>query len=100
MTQRDALDKVMGRTKYVDDIELPNMLHAKLLRSKYPHAKLLKVDTKEAKRASGVQAVITAKDVPANKWGTFYEPPVFADEKVRFVGEPLAAVAAESEAEA
>jgi CO/xanthine dehydrogenase Mo-binding subunit len=100
VSQRDALDKVIGRTKYVDDIELPNMLHAKLLRSKYPHAKLLKVDTKEAERAPGVQAVITAKDVPANKWGTFYEPPVFADERVRFVGEPVAAVAAESEAEA
>jgi CO/xanthine dehydrogenase Mo-binding subunit len=100
VAQRDALDKVMGRTKYVDDIELPDMLHAKLLRSKYPHARLLKVDTREAERATGVRAVITAKDVPANKWGTYYEPPVFADEKVRFIGEPVAAVAAESLAEA
>jgi len=100
VTQRDAFDKVTGRTKYADDIELPNMLYAKILRSQHPHAKLLRVDASEAERASGVQAVITAKDVPANRWGTIYEAPIFAYEKVRFIGEPVAAVAAESEAEA
>jgi CO/xanthine dehydrogenase Mo-binding subunit len=90
----------MGRTKYVDDVELPNMLHAKMLRSKYPHARLLRVDTAEAERAPGVEAVISAKDVAANRWGMIYEAPIFADDKVRFIGEPVAAVAAESEAEA
>ncbi|MFH0897345.1 MAG: molybdopterin cofactor-binding domain-containing protein [Candidatus Bathyarchaeota archaeon] len=92
----EALSKVTGQAKYLDDIELPNMLYARILRSEYPHAKILKIDVSKAEKAPGVGAVVTAKDVPLK----IKTNPILADDKVRCVGDPVAAVAAESEEEA
>lgn len=94
----DALSKVTGHAKYLDDIELPNMLYGKILRSEYPHAKILKIDIRKAEKAPGVKAVVLAKDVPLNQIAP--DQSVLATDKVRYVGDPIAALAAESEEEA
>jgi xanthine dehydrogenase molybdenum-binding subunit len=64
LPRRDAPEKTTGAAKYTVDIQLPGMLMAKVLRSPYPHAKIIKVDTSKAKRLRGVEAVITIDDVP------------------------------------
>jgi 4-hydroxybenzoyl-CoA reductase alpha subunit len=95
----DAVAKVTGQTKYADDLVLPRMLHAKLLRSTRPHARILEVDTSKAQDLDGVKAVLTGKDLPI----PFGILPVSQDEHVlapdvaRFIGDPVAAVAAVSE---
>jgi 4-hydroxybenzoyl-CoA reductase alpha subunit len=95
----DAVAKVTGQTKYADDLVLPRMLHAKLLRSTRPHARILQVDTSKAQDLDGVKAVLTGKDLPI----PFGILPVSQDEHVlapdvaRFIGDPVAAVAAVSE---
>jgi 4-hydroxybenzoyl-CoA reductase subunit alpha len=95
----DATAKVMGTTKFADDVVLPRMLFAKLLRSPHPHARIVSIDTAPAAALSGVKAVLTGKDLPI----PFGILPVSQDEhalaldKVRFVGDPVAAVAATSE---
>jgi CO/xanthine dehydrogenase Mo-binding subunit len=63
----DAFSKVTGEAIYSGDVLLPNMLHGKILRCPYPHAKLLKLDITKAKAVPGVKAVITADDVPGYK---------------------------------
>ena len=94
----DVLDKVLGQAKYGDDTELPGMLYAKILRSPVPHAKILSIDIERAQRLAGVNAVITAKDVPYNLFGEEVEDQVvLASDRVRYVGDPVVAVAAESE---
>jgi len=93
----DALEKVMGRAKYVADLEIPRMLHAKVLRGKYAHARILSIDTSEVETVSGVKAVVTAKDMPQGiELGTS-DPYSLAVDKVRYAGEEVAAVAAEDE---
>jgi CO/xanthine dehydrogenase Mo-binding subunit len=93
----DVLEKVTGRAIFCDDIRLPGMLHAKVLRSPYPHAKILNIDTSKAERLSGVRCVITNKDVPPNRYGvTILDQYVLAKDVVRYVGDPLAAVAADT----
>src|SRR5437899_5528079 len=95
----DAAAKVTGRALYADDIALPRTLHCKILRSPHPHARILSIDTAAAKRIPGVLAVITGLDLPI-KFGIL---PVTQDEraleheKVRYVGDPIAAVAATEE---
>jgi 4-hydroxybenzoyl-CoA reductase subunit alpha len=95
----DATAKVTGETKFADDLFLPRMLFGKLLRSPHPHARIIRVDTGRAARIDGVKAVLTGKDVPI----PFGILPVSQDEhalaldKVRFIGDPVAAVAATSE---
>ncbi|HMJ58631.1 MAG TPA: molybdopterin cofactor-binding domain-containing protein [Gemmatimonadales bacterium] len=95
----DAVAKVTGVTKFADDLSFPRMLYCKLLRSTEPHAKIVKVDTSAAERLDGVIAVLTGKDLPI----PFGILPVSQDEhalcldKVRFIGDPVAAVAATSE---
>jgi 4-hydroxybenzoyl-CoA reductase alpha subunit len=92
----DAGAKVTGAALYADDIQLPRTLHCKILRARVPHARILSVDTAAAARIPGVQAVITGADLPI-KYGIL---PVSQDEraleheKVRYVGDPVAAVAA------
>ncbi len=94
----DVLDKVLGQAKYGDDTELQGMLYAKILRSPMPHARILSIDVEKAQRLPGVSSVITAKDVPYNFFGGEVEDQViFASDRVRYVGDPIAAVAAESE---
>jgi len=98
LPKTDAMDKVLGAAKYTEDMELPGMLHAKLLRSEFPHARVLDIDTRKAEKLFGVHGAITAKDIPVNTFGyNFKDQVVFADGKVRYMGDPLVAVAAESE---
>jgi 4-hydroxybenzoyl-CoA reductase alpha subunit len=95
----DAVGKVTGRTLFADDIALPRMLYGKLLRSTVPHARILRVDTSKARALDGVHAVLTGADLPV----PFGILPVSQDEhalcpdRVRFIGDPVAAVAAVSE---
>ncbi len=95
----DGIDKVTGKAKFTGDLVIPGMLHGKTLRSIYPHARILKIDTKQAEALSGVAAVLTAADI--SDIDPYYNGrPVIAIQKVRYVGEPVAAVAAMDEATA
>ncbi|MFQ5762740.1 MAG: xanthine dehydrogenase family protein molybdopterin-binding subunit [Candidatus Bathyarchaeia archaeon] len=94
----DALDKVLGTAKYADDMEFPDMLWVKMLTSPHSHAQILDIDTRKAEALPGVVGVLTHKDIPLNAFGyTFKDQPVLAEGKVRYYGEPVAAVAAETE---
>ncbi|WJQ09318.1 xanthine dehydrogenase subunit D [Geobacillus stearothermophilus] len=95
----DGVDKVTGKLKFLTDLSFPNMLHGKILRSAYPHAKIISISTKKAEELPGVRAVITSKDVPGlNRFGLIFpDQPVLCDERVRYVGDAVAAVAAETE---
>ncbi|NOU92207.1 xanthine dehydrogenase subunit D [Paenibacillus sp. LMG 31456] len=94
----DGLDKVAGRLTYLTDMRLPDMLFGKILRSSHPHAWILSIDTKCAEQLPGVFAVITYKDVPGmNLFGIATpDQPVLCEDRVRYVGDAVAAVAAES----
>jgi CO/xanthine dehydrogenase Mo-binding subunit len=89
----DGIDKVTGSAKFVGDITVPGMLYGKILRSSYPHARIRSIDTAQAEALSGVAAVLTGKDI-ADLNPIYNGRPVIALDKVRYVGEPLAAVAA------
>jgi CO/xanthine dehydrogenase Mo-binding subunit len=95
----DGLEKVTGKARYVGDYYLPEMLHAKILRSPLPHARILKLDTRPALQVPGVLAVITADDfVNHSNFGwPVKDSYALAWKKVRHVGDPVAAVAAETE---
>ena len=93
----DAPDKSTGRALYTDDIDLPNMIYGKLLLSTVPHARILSIDTSKAKALPGVKVILTGSDVPDVRWGTSpprYDETILAKDKVRFVGDVVAAVAA------
>jgi len=93
----EGAEKVSGKTRYAADVEIPNGLWAKLLRSSLPHARILKVDTSKATKLPGVRAVITSADIPPVLTGLrMKDMPLLARDRVRFVGEPVAAVAADS----
>ncbi|MFP4344518.1 MAG: xanthine dehydrogenase family protein molybdopterin-binding subunit [Anaerolineales bacterium] len=98
----DGADKVAGRARFVADIRLPGTLHAQVLRSPLPHARLVRLDVGPALEVPGVLAAITHEDFVEH--GNFGWPIrdayVLAYRKVRYVGEPIAVVAAESEAAA
>lgn len=93
----DAPSKVSGALKYAGDMVLPGMLHVQVLRSPHAHARIVSIDTSEAEALEGVEAVITCADVPGEDgFGVFvHDQPVMARGKVRYVGEAVAAVAAE-----
>jgi CO/xanthine dehydrogenase Mo-binding subunit len=105
----DALGKAVGATVYAGDYSMPNMLHGKVLRSTQASARLRRVDAGKARALPGVACVLTAEDLPGGKLVTDMpgqtgqqrragsDVPVLASDVVRFVGEPLALVAAESE---
>lgn len=100
----DAFEKVTGGKGYTVNVRLPGMLHAKLLRSPYPHARIRQIDTSRAQRLPGVKAILTPADVPQTKFHPVYFSPSLAasmirdmlilSDTVRFAGEPVAAVAA------
>src|SRR5512136_2705428 len=92
--KRDAVDKVTGRAAYIQDLKVPGMLYGKILRSKYPHARIVRIDTSKAKKLLGVRAVITAEDVPQIRYGFMKDQPVLKSGKVRSYRDELAAVAA------
>jgi aldehyde oxidoreductase len=97
LLRRDSVRMVTGQTQFGDDISLENMLHGKILWSAHPHAEILGIDTSEAD-VQGVSLVLTAKDIPgANKAGLIFEDqPAIAGDKVRCIGDPVAAVFAET----
>jgi len=98
----DAPSKVTGRLKYAGDMVMPDMLHMAVLRSPLPHAEIVSIDTSEAEAMEGVACVVTADDVPGTDgFGVFvHDQPVMARGRVRYVGEAVAAVAAEDAATA
>ncbi|HEY8692205.1 MAG TPA: xanthine dehydrogenase family protein molybdopterin-binding subunit [Chloroflexota bacterium] len=92
----DGLAKVTGQATYGADVLIDGMLWCKYVRSTVPHARLVRVDATKARQMPGVHAVITAHDIPDILWGRMMmDMPVLARGKVRFIGEPIAAVAAE-----
>jgi CO/xanthine dehydrogenase Mo-binding subunit len=97
----DARERVTGRIAYTINVDLPNMLRGKLLRSPVPHARIARLDVSAARQVPGVHAVLTGQDVLQIP-GVFplfgpvlRDQPILATDKVRFVGEPVVAVAAE-----
>jgi CO/xanthine dehydrogenase Mo-binding subunit len=92
--KRDAIDKVTGRATYIQDLKVPGMLYGRILRSKYPHARIVRIDTSRARKLLGVRAVITAEDVPAIRYGFMKDQPVLKSGKVRSYRDEVAAVAA------
>lgn len=93
----DGVDKATGRTRYTDDLQLPGMLHAKIKRSTRPHARIVAIDTREAEAMPGVRAIITGKDFGGRRYGVIpwtRDEEVLCTDKVRFVGDAVAAVAA------
>jgi nicotinate dehydrogenase large molybdopterin subunit len=100
----DFVDKVKGSLSFAADWDMPGMLHGKVVRSYAPSARIRSIDFSEATDLSGVHAVITASDVPNNSMTeeaigfgvSFIDTPVLAGERVRYEGEPVALIAAES----
>ncbi len=94
----DAVDKVRGSAKYVDDLAFPGMLHGWVVRSPHPHAKILRVDAASALNDPDIACVVTDRDVPGTNvvHVVYDDQPALAHDTVRYVGEPVALVAAES----
>lgn len=91
----DAPLKATGAAQYIQDIKLPGMLHGKILYSKFPHARILKLDTSKAEKLLGVKAVVTAKDMPPNfRIGFMKDNPPLKSGKVLSIRDEIAAVAA------
>ena len=90
----DGVEKVTGKAKFVGDLVVPGMLQGKILRSPYPHARILSIDSSRAEALPGVAAVLTAADLNGFVVPTYNGRPVVAADKVRYAGEPVAAVAA------
>ncbi len=90
----DAAEKVAGRAIYGTDLKLPGMLHAKVLRSPLPHARILNVDTSRAERRPGVRAVATGRDLMVRYGVVIQDQSPYAFDKVRYIGDPVAGVAA------
>ncbi|HXG49961.1 MAG TPA: xanthine dehydrogenase family protein molybdopterin-binding subunit [candidate division Zixibacteria bacterium] len=90
-------DKVTGRTRYAADVAVPDALWGKVLRSPLPHARIIRVDASRAAGLAGVRAVITGADIPPVLTGLrMKDMPVLARDRVRYAGEPVAAVAADT----
>ena len=95
MVRGDAVEKVTGRAIYAEDIRLPRMIHGVVVRSVHAHAKILAIDTSEALKLPGVKAVVTGRDIDMGYFGyEIHDQKIFAVEKVRYIGEPVAAIAA------
>lgn len=92
----DADEKVTGQARYVSDMSMPGMLHAKMLTSPVAHAKIKKIDTSKAKALDGVAAVLTGNELDYNVGLYLVDKRILARDKVRYQGEPVAAVAAET----
>jgi len=96
----DYETKVTGRAQYLADMSAPGMCHGRILRSPYPHARLIRIDASKALKVPGVIAVLTRDDILRDEGIEPFYGPVFKDqtvvavEKVRHVGDPVAAVAA------
>ncbi len=101
ITRIDAKTKVTGTAQYPGDLNLPGQLWMKVLWSRRPHARIKRLDTSQAEHAPGVVRILTAPDVPCNEVGLiFFDAPVLADGIVRWIGEKVALVIAETEEQA
>jgi CO/xanthine dehydrogenase Mo-binding subunit len=98
--RRDARDKLKGQTRYTVDGGRPGMLHAALLRADAPSARIVRVDASDARKMPGVRAIVTAADAPGRQGIGIADHPLFATGWIRYDGEPIAAVAAETLAQA
>ena len=98
--RKDGVDKVCGRLRYLGDKISPHMLHAAIKTSPHAHALIQRIDSGKALTAPGVRAVLTGADIPGNIGIYLGDKPPLAHKKVRHYGEPVAAVVADSEAEA
>src|SRR5947208_208021 len=94
--KRDGAEKVTGRTRYLHDLVLPRLAHGKILRSRHPHARLVRVDTRRASALPGVLAVLTGDDVEPRPFGVAKDQTALKRGKVRSVRDEVAAVAAET----
>ncbi len=100
MPRIDSRAKVTGEAKFTADLKLPRMLVGKILRSPHPHARILNIDASEALRIPGVKCVVTGKDTRGTKWGVFgytQDQEFLTRDKVRYVGDEVAGVAATTE---
>ena len=95
----DSLEKVTGQATYASDVYLPDMLMCKLLTSPRSHARILSIDVSDAQKAPGVRAVITGADFPDTYFGSgaVKDRRIMARDEVFYIGEPVAAVAADDE---
>ena len=92
--------KVSGQMMYADDLALPGLLYVAVVRSPYAHARIISINTEEARKVPGVHRVLTGADVAGLRFGrAVRDVPILAVEKVRFAGEMVVAVAAESACE-
>ena len=98
--RRDARDKLRGHTRYTVDRGRPGMLHAALLRASTPSARIVRIDASEARKMPGVRAIVSAVDAPGRHGIGIADHPLFATGCIRYDGEPIAAVAAETLAQA
>ncbi|MGH6690826.1 MAG: xanthine dehydrogenase family protein molybdopterin-binding subunit, partial [Gammaproteobacteria bacterium] len=95
IARRDGIEKVSGEVLYSGDVTLPGLCWGKCLRSPLPHARIVSIDTTRARQLPGVLAVIAARDLPDRLVGRrMFDMPMLARDRVRFVGEKVAAVAA------
>lgn len=92
----DAADKAFGRVKYTGDISIPGVLHAALHTSDYAHAKIKSIDTAKAWEVPGVQAILTGEEVPLLVGPLLADRPILAQKKVRYYGESVAMVVADT----
>jgi CO/xanthine dehydrogenase Mo-binding subunit len=93
----DGLEKVTGRAVFGADVEVPGMLYGAVARSPHAHARIVNIDGSAAWKVPGVKAVVVGRDVPYTFGGMIKDQPFLAVDRVRFVGEPVAAIAAETE---
>ncbi len=96
----DAISKVTGKAIYLDDIRLPGMLHAAILHPEFAHAKIIAIDTSEAEKMPGVVKVVTGKNCDFHYGDNIKDLIPMAVDRVRHIGEPVAAVVADTVANA
>jgi carbon-monoxide dehydrogenase large subunit len=97
VSQIHGPEKVTGRTRFAADVDLPGMLWGKILRSPYPHAHIRRIDASAAWSVPGVKAVVTGQDIPGHLMGkVLRDMPVLCWDRVRYIGDRVAAVAAET----
>ncbi|MCP4979885.1 MAG: AMP-binding protein [Gammaproteobacteria bacterium] len=99
LPRNDALYKVRGKARYAGNLYLENMLHGRYVRSTEPHARIISIDTSTAEQLPGVRGVMTARDIPPDRLlvGTHDDDtPILAKDRVRYVGEPIVAIVADT----
>jgi CO/xanthine dehydrogenase Mo-binding subunit len=96
----DSVDKVTGNAVYSVDLQMAGMLHGAVLRSPHPHARIISIDTAAARSAPGVRTVVSGEDFPHCFGLSIKDQPFLAIDRVRYVGEPVVAVAADTESQA